>query len=135
MLFISDTLDLGQRAAPTATVSRPSTIPEFVTKEEVLKAEILWALNIIECHHSYKSCEGIGGLFCKMFPDSSIAAQFMCGEKKSAYLTVFGLAPHFRTLLKQKIDSKFVLLFDESLNKKNQKKQMISMRVCGKTMK
>ena len=61
-----------------------------------------------------------------MFPDSKVAKTFQCGEKKMSYLKTFGLAPHFKDLLVSHVKSQdeFVLLFYESLNKKNQKKQM-----------
>ena len=37
-----------------------------------------------------------------MFPDSDIAKKFTCGEKKASYLTCFGIAAHFKNLLKDK---------------------------------
>ena len=61
-----------------------------VTRDETLKTEILWALKTIMSHYSYKSCEGTSKLFQAMFPDSRIASQFACGEKKCAYLSVLG---------------------------------------------
>jgi len=66
-----------------------------------------------------------GGLFQRMFPDSEIATKFQCGEKKAAYLTVHGTAPHFRQLLTNRVRTanEFVLLFDESLNRKTRNKQ------------
>ena len=63
-------------------------------------------------------------LFSAMFPDSEIAKQFACGGQKAAYITVFGLAEHFKKLLKESVKGPFVVLFDESLNKKMQEKQM-----------
>ena len=73
-----------------------SVMKKSVTRDETLKAEILWALKATMSHYSYKSCEGTSKLFQAMFPDSRIASQFSCGEKKCAYLICFGLAPHFR---------------------------------------
>ena len=63
-----------------ASSSGSSVMDKSVTRDETLKAEILWALKAIMSHYSYKSCEGT------MFPDSRIASQFSCGEKKCAYL-------------------------------------------------
>jgi hypothetical protein len=61
-----------------------------------------------------------------MFPDSEIAKKFTCGEKKCAYLACYGLAPHFSDLMREQIRDRdaYVLLFDESLNKKMKRKQM-----------
>ena len=61
-----------------------------------------------------------------MFPDSETAKHFACGERKAAHLAAFGIAPHFLSLLKGKVrdQSKYVLLFDESLNSEMQSKQL-----------
>ena len=73
-------IEVDVRPAPVSTATtatpRPTTIQDFVTKDEVLKAEILWALHVIKSHQSYRSCQGIGTLFHRMFPDSGIASQF-----------------------------------------------------------
>ena len=66
---------------------------QFVTKNDVLKAEVLWVLKVVTSHFSYKSCEGLNSLFLKMFPDSKIAETLTCGESKCARMARFGLAP------------------------------------------
>lgn len=38
-----------------------------------------------------------------MFPDSQIASNFQCGERKSAYVADFGLAPYILGKLKEQI--------------------------------
>ena len=113
-------------AKSIASSSGSSLMEKSVTRDETLKAEILWALKAIMSHYSYKSCEGTSKLFQAMFPDSRIASQFTCGEKKCAYLICFGLAPHFKQLLKDvvKKEEAYVLMFDESLNSVWQSKQM-----------
>lgn len=61
-----------------------------------------------------------GQLFSAMFPDSDIAKNFSCGQTKCAYICAYGLAPHFKGLLTNKLksgDENYVLLFDESLNR------------------
>lgn len=91
---------------------------------EVLSAEVYWALDVIEKHGSFNSCTGKSELFRLMFPDSPIASKFTCGDDKAAYLTTFGIAPHFSSLLLSKVKSSsdYVLLFDESLNRPLQSK-------------
>jgi hypothetical protein len=59
-----------------------------------------------------------------MFPDSKVAKQFKCGERKAAYIAVFGLGDYFQNCLHQCITGHYVIIFDESLNKKLQQKQM-----------
>lgn len=73
----------------------------FCTGNAVLTAEIYWALTVVEKHYSFKSSEDTSTLFKKMFPDSSIASKFACGEKKCSYLTTFGIAPYVQELLRQ----------------------------------
>ena len=65
-----------------------------------------------------------GEQFARQFPDSNIAKNFKCGKTKCAYISKFGLAPHFKQLLSKKVSTDdYVLLFDESLNAKTQTKQ------------
>ncbi|KAK2155888.1 hypothetical protein LSH36_228g03003 [Paralvinella palmiformis] len=61
-----------------------------------------------------------------MFQGHPIDETFSCGETKCRYLCQFGPAPHFSSLLKSRInkDSEYVLLFDESMNKKTKNKQL-----------
>ena len=61
-----------------------------------------------------------------MFPDSQIAQSFLCKATKCAYLPCFDIYPYFHVLLTEKIRAVkyYTLLFDESLNQINQKKQM-----------
>jgi len=100
------------------------TLANFVGKNDVLAAEILWTLQTISTHYSYKSNEKVGKICQAMFPDSAIASKFACGEKKTAYRCVFGLAKHFKELLMDEVKGAFTILFDESLNTKSQQKQM-----------
>ena len=107
--------------------SMKAGVASIATKNDVLSAEVLWALKICDSHYSHNSSEGSNLLFQRMFPDSAIASAFKCGEMKSAYLINHGIAPHFKSLLSEKLKSgscEFVLLFDESMNSKMQNKQM-----------
>ena len=105
---------------------RKETLGFDVIKEDTLRAEILWTLNMISKHHSYNSNTDISELFQTMFHDSEIATQFAGVEKKSAYMCCFGLAPYFSDLLLKKVkdDDAYVFLFDESLNRETKRKQM-----------
>ena len=61
-----------------------------------------------------------------MFPDSEIAGQFSMGKTKCRYMILDGLVPHFKSKLREGINSSiyYSLLFDESLNSVQQKCQM-----------
>ena len=85
-------------------------------------AEILWVLHTITNHNSYNSIEQIDKLFARMFSDSDIAKGFSCGEKKTAYVCCFGLAPYFRSQLFEMAVGPFVFLSDENLCQTTQSK-------------
>lgn len=106
--------------------SGASNIYQFSSSNDVLKAEVLWTLHVVVSHGSYNSCSHASQMLRKMFPDSNIAAKFSCGPDKTTYLAVFEIAPFYSELLKKKIvkSNEYVLLFDESLNGKSQKKQL-----------
>lgn len=101
-------------------------VSKYMLNQEVQNAEILWALKCVYSHYSFNSCSEIGKLFARMFPDSETAKQFACGEKKMSYICRFGIAPYFERLLFKYLEKleHVVLLFDESLNKTLQMKQM-----------
>lgn len=101
-----------------------NNLDTFVSKTDVLKSEVMWVLQTIVSHNSYKSNEEISNIFRAMFPDSKIAEGFKLGERKTSYLTVYGIGEFLKNLLLQQINGKYTVLFDESLNKKAQKKQM-----------
>lgn len=121
-----------ERASSNITFSSASATKQTTitgtcdSKNEVLKAEILWALKVMNSHYSFKSSEDTSKLFAAMFPDSEIAKRFACGERKCAYVCTFGIAPHFKKLLLSEVSNqtKYVMLFDESLNHHLQSKQM-----------
>ena len=110
----------------TKEVEPKETIESFIVSSNVLRAEILWALNVVKCHFSLRSCIGLNELFKVMFKDSDIAKDFKLGKTKCTYLINFGLAPYFKQELLNSIkaSSHFVVSFDESLNRVVQDDQM-----------
>ena len=115
----------------TIAISLPSvntdlTIIPFVTSEQTLKPEIIWALHNTMTHQSFTSSQAANELFINMFPDSEIAKKFSCGKTKLSYLVTFGLAQYFTSELIAKLhdSSNFVILFDESFNRISKDEQM-----------
>lgn len=94
-------------------------IGSYFLKEDVSKAEILWALQTVTAHN--KSNEHVAAIFKAMFPRQPI---LRAEKKDTAYISVFGLAEDFIGLFKNDVNNSFVILFDESLNKKTQQQQM-----------
>ncbi|KAG8175604.1 hypothetical protein JTE90_019416 [Oedothorax gibbosus] len=113
-------------AAEEPIPKQDSGLASYTTGKGALDAEILWAIKCVLSHFSYNSCQGNAELFSRMFPDSTIAKQFALGERKCSYLISFGLAPHIKSMLLKSLGDAdfFTILFDETLNKSNQRKQM-----------
>ena len=103
-----------------------SSSSSFFIRENITKAEILWALHVSYKHYSYNCCSEIGQLFQKMFPDRSIAQKFTFGKTKASYNITHGLAPYFHDLVYNSVlqSDHIVACFDESLNEVVQKGQM-----------
>ena len=104
-------LNIPPPPATDAATSSGKSVSQFFSRNNALKSEILWTLKTISSHCSYNSNENIDQIFRVMFPDSQIAAKFTCRSRKTSYLCVFGLGY-------------FTILFDESLNKKCEAKEM-----------
>ena len=66
---------------------------EPTRKDQILNAEILQALNMVDENHSFSSENGDSDRFKKLLPDSQIAAKYSQGETKPKYVVQFGLAP------------------------------------------
>ena len=78
-------------------------------------------------HYAMNGSSNTGELFKIMFPDSQIAQKFSCGKTKCSYLITHGLASYFHDRMLASLkdgDVKYVISFDESLNRTQQQEQM-----------
>ncbi|KAL7385570.1 hypothetical protein ABVT39_024512 [Epinephelus coioides] len=75
--FMNDAVRISSNTTTVSTATKQTTL-DVSAKDEVLKAEILWALKIMNSHYSFKSSEDMSRLFTAMFLDSQIAAKFTC---------------------------------------------------------
>ena len=111
-----------------ASTSAPSTsLTQCISKDDVLTAEVLWAIKTVMSHYSMNSSANTSELFKTMFPDSQIAQKFNCGKTKCSYLITHGLATYFHDRMLASLkdgDVKYVISFDESLNRTQQQEQM-----------
>lgn len=73
-------------------------------------AEVIRALEGLNCKYSYQSCASKNLLLQTMFPDSKIAQEFTSGKTYCSYLLCYGIAHSVPAV------QSFVLLFDESFN-------------------
>lgn len=62
-----------------------SQISSYFSKEDVLSAEVLWAIKTLMAHYSSNSSAETDKLFAKMFTDSQTAKQFL-GHTRAADL-------------------------------------------------
>ena len=98
----------------------------FIIDENTLNAEILWCLNVVKSHHTFRYCDPLKNLFKVMFPDSAVPETFSLGKDKARYMIIYGIAPTFKQKLRNMINTSpwYSVSFDENLNKEQQKCQM-----------
>ena len=96
---------------PLTACSKPTT------KDQILNAEILQALNMVDKNHSSSSVNGDSNRFKKIFPDSQIAAKYSQEETKSRYVVQFGLAPFVKDELITDVEkTPYSFKLDETTN-------------------
>ena len=66
--------------------------PKPTTKDQILNAEILQALNMVDKNYLFSLSKDDSDRFKKIFPESQIAAKYSQEETKSKYVVQFGLA-------------------------------------------
>ncbi|XP_047123731.1 uncharacterized protein LOC124806683 [Hydra vulgaris] len=110
----------------TFFTKKQATIVSLIKSSLSTNAEIIWALKSTMSCYSNNSCAKLNDTFKKMFPDSKIAEDFTMSTSKVSYIVNHGLAPYFKTLLKEEITKSdcYIVSFDESLNDITQTCQM-----------
>ena len=102
---------------PPTQRPKPRTSGEsFVSKEDIIQAEILRTLKLVSSHQSYKSSADSDNFFQKMFPDSQIDRNIYCGEMKASSVSVYGLAEYFTVMLKQQKVTQLDLMLGQAAN-------------------
>jgi hypothetical protein len=120
-----DTSDSDNHSRPNPETESRRNLQQFVTKDGTLKAEILWSIKTVDSNSSFRSNGNVTNVFSQMFQDSAIAKSMSLGATKTMYLSCFGVAPYLRNLLVDKVKNEsFIMMFDETLNRELQKKQM-----------
>lgn len=109
----------------TPTTANNKSDQDPYVKAATLRAEVIWALHATSSHFLYNSNQDLGPVLKHMFPNCQEAQSFSCKPNKMSYLCGYGLGPYFKEKLRKKVEgSDYVLLYDESLNKEMQEKQM-----------
>lgn len=119
----TETLQAATVTGPTKQASQ--SIQSLLGSNATLKAEICWTLKVITSHYSFKSSENAVSL-SSCFPTAKLLNILLAGKEKQHIWQPLGLHLIFLSLLKGKVrdQSKYVLLFDESLNSEMQSKQL-----------
>ena len=117
-----------RREPQKATSSKQcNIISDMLQKDEVvLKAELIWCLDVVQSKYLFRSSDNKSPQFAYMFPDSKITKDFSFGRTKCGYLVTHSLAPNFKKLLVEDLNelNNFVSLFDEFYNEIKKKGQM-----------
>ena len=67
------------RPNPSRQSLSPAASPGFFGGTETPSTEVMWTLNVVSKHYSFRSCEDVSSLDRAMFPDSQIASSFQWG--------------------------------------------------------
>ena len=90
----------------------------FTVKDQVLKAETLFALKTTSDNIPFRTTNGIPELFQRMFVDSTIAQHMTMSRTKVSYMMGHGLGPHFLQMTTEDILSSpntyYTIHFDET---------------------
>ena len=119
----------GTTLASTSTTS--ATLTQCISRNDVLNAEVLWAIKTVMSHYSMNSSSNTGELFKMMFPDSQIGQKFSCRMTKWSYLITHGLTSYFHDRMLASLkdgDVKYVISFDASLNRTQQ--EQMDVIIC-----
>ena len=99
-----------------ASSSKQTTISICTNKQLVIKAEIIWTLDVVMSKYSFNSSSNKSDLCTTMFSDSKIAKKKFLWKNSCGFIVKFGIAPNFVELLNSQLkDLEYlVALFDES---------------------
>ena len=103
-----------------------NVLTRYVCSEDVLRAEILYALCQVKKQASLRCFSELSDIFPLMFIDSEIAKKMKMHKDKLSYSITYGLGPYFQCELASDVRKSefYSVAFDESLNKVAQKGQM-----------
>ena len=116
----------GPAEAVASSLNTASRVIPYDISDDVLDAEILWCLYIVDTHLSYRSCNPMPNIFKRMFKTCPLAQKFQMKKDKCRYMIMYGLYPAFKAPLESRICSSpwFSVSFDESYNRHQQKCQL-----------
>lgn len=128
MIMTTDNVNANQSSIiNNCTLStKKQNISTFIERDNVTRAEVIWALSCIENHLSMSAGGRCVEIMKYMYPDSEITSNIQLQRAKLTYVLIYGLGKYFsESLISEVLDSDYYSIsFDESLNKISQKEQM-----------
>ena len=111
--------------SPCATAGQ-QTLGPCINIYDVVKAEFIWSLKIVDCDFSLRSSDHQSDLFSTIFPDSATAWGFQKGRTKTMYEITHRFAPYFESIPVDAIGRSdvYIYSFDESWNEVTQSPDM-----------
>ena len=107
------TFEIGQ----TGQISLSKSSFVLTPEDQVVKAEILQALHMVNKNLSFASLKEDSERFHAMFPDSMIAKSYFMADMKSQYVIKFGTADYLTKKLIYNVNRvPFSFLFNQSRN-------------------
>ena len=91
-------------------LSKSTTDSVLSLEDQVVAAEILQALHVVEPNQYFASSNGDSERLKRMFPDSEIAAKYAQHVSKTRYVINYGVAPHVKEALISDAKDTFLLL-------------------------
>ena len=121
-----EVLEVDESVPGSSSSTKQSTIPASFQDAGKINAEIRWALKHALSGYSDNSVIDTTDLFKVIFPNSKVPSLMELGKTKLMYVCNYGIAPHFKNLLRDEISKSpwYSISFDESLNKVVQESEM-----------
>lgn len=70
------------------------------------KAEVMWALHVVEQHSSFQSSEHLVELFKRMFPDSKLPSRMCLSPRKLSYILTDGIYVYIKEKIREALNGK-----------------------------
>ena len=109
----------------------------LTVQDQVLKAEILWALKTASDNIPSRTLDGIPELFQRMFVNSTIVQHMTMSRTKVSYMMGYGLEPHFLQMTVDDIPSSpytfNTIHFDETTTVQVKKQMDVLVRYFSET--
>ena len=114
-------------------VAKNNFVELFSIRDVATRAELIWALDSVNCKYSLNSAHGKKELLKYMFP-GGVPEGFSISPTKLSYLITEALAPFYKKQLLDEIDDAYVVLeFDETSSESSKKELQTRVQFWSKS--